>query len=88
MNTMQITPEVLPLEDVKKEVLEFCQQPHGREDILEHIQVQLNSDNYHRYVATLVKQRFIKTDLLRNRHSTKQKYIITQKGLNYLKAIN
>lgn len=84
---MQIASGVLALEDVKKEVLEFCQEPHSRADILEHIQVQLNSENYNRYVAALVNQRYIKSDLLRNRNSTKQKYVITQKGLNYLKAI-
>ena len=85
---MQIANGIIALEDVKKEVLEFCQEPHSREEILEHIQVQLTSENYNRYVATLVKQRFIKSDFMRNRNSTKQKYIITQKGLNYLKAID
>ena len=85
---MQVATGVLPLEDVKKEVLEFCQEPHGRDDILVHIQVPVNSENYNRYVAALVNQRFIKSDFMRNRNSTKQKYVITQKGLNYLKAID
>ncbi|MDB5260921.1 MAG: hypothetical protein JWQ14_202 [Adhaeribacter sp.] len=85
---MQLTTGILALEDVKKDVLEFCQEPHGREDILEHIQVLVNSENYNRYVASLVKQRFIKSDFMRNRNSAKQKYVITQKGLNYLKAID
>ncbi len=79
--------DTLPLEDVKKEILEFCLEPHGREDILEFIKVELNPNNYSKYVTQLVKQRFITSALLGSRSSTKQKYVITQKGLNYLKAI-
>ena len=41
---MQVATGVLPLEDVKKEVLEFCQEPHGRDDILVHIQVPVTDE--------------------------------------------
>jgi len=81
------TNEILPLEDVKKELLEFCLEPHNRETMLQHIQMTDTSDNYKRYVAALLNQRFIKSDQVRNRNSVNQKYVITQKGLNYLKSI-
>ncbi len=85
---MVVSKEIIPLEDVKKEVLEFCLEPHNPEKILEHIRVPVSADNYKRYVAALLKQRFLKTDQERNRSSVKQNYVITQKGLNYLKAIS
>ncbi len=82
------TTQLLSLDDVKKDVLEFCVDPHNRDEILDRIQVKVTSDNHRKYVVTLVNQRFIKSNSIRNCNSTKQKYVITQKGLNYLKAIN
>lgn len=81
-------PENLTLEDVKKEVLEFCLDPKGVDEILTHIQVEINKYNYHKYVVKLLDQRFISSGSLRNRNSAKQKFGVTQKGLNYLKAIS
>lgn len=80
--------QILSLEDVKKDVLEFCVEPHGRDEILDCIQVKVTNDNHRKFVVALVNQRFIKSDHIRNCNSAKQKYVITQKGLNYLKAIN
>lgn len=85
---MGTSKDIIPLDDVKKEVLEFCLEPHNQKTILEHIQVPVSSDNYKRYVGALLRQRFIKSDQERNRNSIKQQYVITQKGLNYLKAIS
>jgi len=85
---MVASKEIVPLDDIKKEVLEFCLEPHNQKTILEHIRVPVSADNYKRYVAVLLKQRFIKSDQERNRNSIKQQYVITQKGLNYLKAIS
>ena len=78
---------IIPLDDVKKEILEFCLEPHGKVDILEHIRVETTPENYTRYIGQLLNQRFITSDLLISRNSTRQKFITTQKGLNYLKAI-
>jgi hypothetical protein len=83
-----IETKVVPqLEDVKKEILEFCLQAKSRTDILEYISVACTPFNYSRYVGTLLTQRFIKSNLLDKRHTRQGKFIITQKGLNYLKAI-
>ncbi|MDQ3290239.1 MAG: hypothetical protein M3Q05_03000 [Bacteroidota bacterium] len=79
--------ETIPLEDVKKEILEFCLQAQSREDILKYISVACTSVNYSRYIGALLAQRFIKSNLLDKRHPGQGKFIISQKGLNYLKAI-
>ncbi|QMU28367.1 hypothetical protein [Adhaeribacter radiodurans] len=79
--------EIPLLEDVKKEILEFCLQAKSRTDILEYISVGCTSFNYSRYIGALLTQRFIKSNLLDKRHSRQGKFVITQKGLNYLKAI-
>jgi hypothetical protein len=79
---------VLALEDVKKEILEFCLVPQGRPEILDHIQVENTPDFYIKYIKQLQDQRYITSDQLVNRSSTNKKFVITQKGLNYLKAIS
>jgi hypothetical protein len=77
----------LSLEDVKKEILEYCLEPHGPSDILEHIKVVITKNNYSKFITTLLDQRFIISTLLRKRNSANQKFMTTRKGLNYLKAI-
>jgi len=79
---------VITLDDVKKEILEFCLEPRSRFDILENIQVELTPDNYNKFVKRLLDQRYIISDILVIRSANKQKFVITQKGLNYLKAIS
>ncbi|PIQ22793.1 MAG: hypothetical protein COW65_01145 [Cytophagales bacterium CG18_big_fil_WC_8_21_14_2_50_42_9] len=81
------TKEITPLEDVKKEILEFCLQAQSQADILEYISVACNTPNYNKYINPLFRQRFIKSNLMDKRHPRQGKYIISQKGLNYLKAI-
>jgi len=78
---------VISLEDVKKNILEFCLEPRSRFEILEHIQVEITPENHARYIKQLLDQRFIISDILIIRSANKQKFAITQKGLNYLKAI-
>ncbi len=84
---MTETQEILALEDVKKEILEFCIKAQSRTEILDFIKVAPTSANYGKYIRELLVQRFIKTNLLDKRSSRYEKYVITQKGLNYLKAI-
>ncbi|KAA5544828.1 hypothetical protein [Adhaeribacter rhizoryzae] len=79
--------EVVSLEDVKKEMLEFCLQAQCRPAILEHISAAGTSVHYTRFIGQLLAQRFLKTNLQEKRSARQEKYITTQKGLNYLKAI-
>ncbi len=78
---------ILSLEDVKKEILEFCLQAQYRTNILEHILVAESSIHYTKYIGPLLAQRYLKTDFKEKRSARNEKYVITQKGLNYLKAI-
>jgi hypothetical protein len=78
---------VLSLDDVKKEILEFCLVPHSPADILDHIHVVTSKHNYGKFVIQLLDQRFIMSALLRKRNYANQKFVITQKGINYLHAI-
>lgn len=79
--------EVVSLEDVKKEILELCLQAQNRTAILEHILVAGTPSHYTKYIGQLLAQRYLKTDLTVKRSARQEKYSITQKGLNYLKAI-
>jgi hypothetical protein len=78
---------VLSLDDVKKEILEFCLEPHGPVAILDHIKVAVTKNNHSKFISQLLEKRFLTSALQRKRSSANQKYVITQKGLNYLKAI-
>ncbi|PSR52358.1 hypothetical protein AHMF7605_01880 [Adhaeribacter arboris] len=84
---MSETQAVLSLEDVKKEILEFCLQAQSRTEILDYIQVASTTANYSKFIRELLVHRFIRTNLIEKRSSRYEKYVITQKGLNYLKAI-
>lgn len=84
---MLLDREALLLDDVKKEILEFCVEPQGKAAILEHINVAITQQNYSKYIVKLIDQRFIASGFLRKRSSANQQYIITKKGINYLKAI-
>ena len=79
---------VIPsLDDVKKQILELCLEPNRPADILEHIHVPTSKNNYSKFIIQLLNQRFLISAFLRKRNYANQKFIITQKGLNYLKAI-
>jgi hypothetical protein len=82
-----LTKNLTSLDDVKKEILEFCLEPHGPADILAHIHVVTTKDNYNKFVIQLLNQRFIISTFLRKRNYANQKFVITKKGLNYLHAI-
>ncbi|WP_026461535.1 hypothetical protein [Adhaeribacter aquaticus] len=79
--------EFISLEDVKKEMLEFCLQAQCRTAILEHFLISGLSVNSAKYIEQLLAQRYLKTNYLEKRSARQEKYVITQKGLNYLKAI-
>ena len=85
---MAETQDTLSLEDLKKEILEFCIKAQSRTEILDYIQVAPTTANYGRFIRELLVQRYIKTNLIEKRRSRSEKYVITQKGLNYLKAIS
>ncbi len=83
---LQISESIL-LDDVKKEILEFCLEPQGKDAILDHINVENTSYNQNKFIKQLQDQRFITSDQTIVRSFNKQKFVTTQKGLNYLKAI-
>jgi len=79
-----INPDV---DDIKKEVLEFCIIPKSKSDILHHIGVEASHYNFKKYVIGLVNRRYIQTTLTRNSTSPHQQYKPTIKGLTYLKSL-
>ena len=75
------------LEDVIIEILQMCQVPQERESILNQIQVQNSSQSYQKFIYKLVKTRFLLESNTRESYSSIRYYTTTQKGLNYLKAV-
>ena len=81
---IQFNPDV---DDIKKEVLEFCISPKSKGDILHHIGVEASHYNFQKYIIGLVTRRYIQTTLTRISTSPHQQYKPTLKGLNYLKSL-
>ena len=79
-----LTPTV---EDVKKEILQFCTTPQGKEDILNFIQVEIKPYNVRKYITRLVEDRYLQFTVGNNPRSNSQQYIVSRKGSAYLKAL-
>lgn len=75
------------VEDVKKEILEFCTTPHCKDDILNFIQVELKPYNVRKYITRLVEDRYLQFTIGNNPRSNSQEYIISRKGAAYLKSL-
>jgi len=75
------------VEDVKKDILEFCLQPRSKEEILSFIQLELKPYNYKKYISRLFQDRYLQHTIPQNPRSSLQQYITTKKGLIYLKSL-
>ncbi len=74
-------------DEYRKDILKLCKEAQHRNDILKHIGVEESYINYKKYVAKLVEERYLTYTDARHPQSPKQKYVTSQKGINYLKAI-
>jgi len=81
---IRFNPDV---EDIKKEVLEFCIIPKSKGDILQQIGVEASHYNFKKYIVGLVNRRYLQPTLTRNTTSPNQQYTPTIKGLSYLKSL-
>lgn len=79
--------EATPLNEYRKEILTFCTEAKSRGAILHHIGIAESYDNYKKYICKLIDERYLAYTDSRHPQSPKQTYLITKKGLNYLKAI-
>jgi hypothetical protein len=75
------------IEDVKKEILQFCTTPQGKEDILNFINVEIKPYNVRKYVTRLLEDRYLQFTVGHNPRSNSQQYTTSRKGLAYLKAL-
>jgi ATP-dependent DNA helicase RecG len=78
------TPAV---EEVKKEILEFCTCPRTKEEILNFIQVDLKPYNFKKYISRFIDDRYLQHTIPHNPRSTNQQYLTSKKGQSYLRAI-
>jgi len=81
-------PATPTVDDVKKEILDFCTSPHCKDDILKFIQVDPKPYNVRKYITRLVEDRYLQFTIGNNPRSNTQQYIISRKGLAYLKALD
>jgi len=61
-------------------ILKFCYVPHSKSEILKHLNLSNVYLNYKRKIYPLIKQRLLKMTIPEKPRSSKQKYIITEKG--------
>lgn len=75
------------LDDVIKEILEYCQQSKNKEQILEFIQVEATSYAVKKYIAKFVERRFLNLTIPHNPRHVGQQYITSGKGRLYLQKL-
>ena len=75
------------VEDVKKDILEFCLQPRPKEEILGFIKLDIKPYNYKKYISRLFQDRYLQHTIPQNPRSSLQQYITSKKGLVYLKSL-
>jgi len=80
-------PATPAIEDVKKEILQFCTTPQGKDEILNFIHVDPKPYNVRKYINRLLEDRYLQFTIGNNPRSNVQRYIIARKGLAYLKAL-
>jgi hypothetical protein len=84
---MLATSKNPPVEEVKKEILEFCSQSRTKEEILNFIRVEVKPYNFKKYISRFLDDRYLQHTIPHNPRATTQQYLITKKGLAYLRAI-
>ncbi len=67
-------------------ILNYCQEPRNREDILKAINISKYWGNFKRHIQPLIDLGLIEKTDKTNRNSKNQKYVLTQDGLNFLKS--
>jgi len=87
VDNLSLTKSSPSVEDVKKDILEYCLQPRSKEEILSFIQLELKPYNYKKYISRLFQDRYLQHTISQNPRSSLQQYITTKKGLVYLKSI-
>ncbi|KAA5547754.1 hypothetical protein [Adhaeribacter rhizoryzae] len=75
------------VEDVKMEILKFCITARNKEEILKFINVEVKPYHVRKYITRLVSDRFLQFTVGNNPRSNTQQYIISRKGLAYLKSL-
>lgn len=83
-----LSAEQKQFDKYRKHILKHCQQAQSRCSILNYIGVEENYENYKKYIVKLITERYLSYTDPRHPQSPKQTFIVTQKGLNYLKAIS
>ncbi len=71
----------------RKEILQFCQEAQSRSAILQFLGIAETYENYKKFILKLISERYLNYTDIRHPQSPKQKFVTSQKGLNYLKAI-
>ncbi len=61
-------------------ILKFCYVPHSKSEILKHLNLSNVYLNYKRKIYPLIKQGLLKMTIPEKPRSSKQKYVVTEKG--------
>lgn len=88
---MEITeqiPEKALITEYQVEILRFCTEPHSRREILDKIGLKDTYYNFKKQISPLVEKELLSFTIPENPNSRDQKYILTEKGMKFLKSPN
>jgi ATP-dependent DNA helicase RecG len=70
------------------QVLNYCREARSRKEILNHIGLTNKSTNFKRHVDPIVEQNWIGMTIPEKRQSSKQQYILTERGKKLIDLMN
>jgi len=70
------------------QILAFCQEARSRKEILNHIGLTNKSTNFKRHIEPIVEQNWIGMTIPEKPRSSKQQYMLTEKGKKLIELMN
>jgi ATP-dependent DNA helicase RecG len=86
-NLVQVTPQVTPQARIKI-ILEFCKIERNRDEIQTKVDIKDREYFRSKILNPLIKEDLISQTIPEKPNSPNQKYLITEKGVNFLKKVS
>jgi ATP-dependent DNA helicase RecG len=83
--TLQVTPQVTPQANRREIILTFCKEPKTRDEIQKHISIKDREYFRKEVLKPLLDDKLLGLTIPDKPQSSKQRYVITQKGLGVLR---
>ena len=89
LSILPVHPEFLKDDNaITKNILNFCEKPKSRKEIMNMLQLTNHSKSYQKYIKPLLELGLLAQTLPNKPQSSKQQYITTKKGNDFLSRVS